>query len=139
MPRRDIEVHGLRELRRALREAEGRSPKELQQANKQAAGIVVREAQRRAPRGKHEGGGRVQPAWQSIKAQATTGRGVIAFGGQRAPHEPVVNFGGTIARHASTSRTRVRRREHIYASIERKRGAVLDTYEDALKRITKNL
>jgi hypothetical protein len=165
MPASRIEVHGLRELRRALKEAEGRSPKEIQQANKHAAEIVAGTARVLAPKGKHQGGGNIQPAWASIKAQATSGRGIIAFGGMRAPHEPVVNFGGVIPRRTATAEqktafataraqkksqakvaratgahvTKVRRREHIYKAIELRTPQVLDSYDQALKRITRNL
>jgi hypothetical protein len=134
-----IEVHGLRELRRALREAEERSPKELQQANKQAAEIVAATARRRFRRGPHQGGGNPIPAADSVKAQATSGRGLVAFGGQRAPHAPPVNFGGTIGRHGTTQRTRVGRYEVIYASITSEQHRVLETYDQALKRITRDL
>jgi len=158
MAQRAIEVQGLRELRRALKAAEGRSPKELQQANKQAAEIVAAEARRRAPKGPHQGGGNVVPVYQAIKAQASSGRGIVAFGGQRAPHGVVVNFGGTIprrgqdksvvrglqAKHRSFEKaglavTRVRRREHIYSSITATRSRVLDEYEQALDRIARTL
>lgn len=165
MPGRDIEVHGVRELRAALRKADGRSPKELQRANKQAAEIVVRRAIVLAPKGPHQGGGKAFPLWAAIKAQATSGRGVIAFGGSRAPHGPVVNFGGVIPRRTATTEqkrafagaraakksqarvaeatgahvTHVRRREHIYKAIHTERERVLDEYEQALGRIVRDL
>jgi hypothetical protein len=139
MPAGKIEIHGLRELRRALKEAEGRSPKEIQQANKHAAEIVAGTAGRRFRRGPHQGGGNVQPAAGSVKAQATSGRGIVAFGGMRSPHAPVVNFGGTIGRRGTTSRTRIRGREVVFSSIRFERPRVLETYDQALKRITRNL
>jgi hypothetical protein len=134
-----IEVHGLRELRAALKNAEGRSPRELQLANKRAAEIIAREARRRAPAGPHEGGGRVAPIAASIKAQATTGRGVVAFGGQRSPHAPAYEFGGTLKRHASQSRTRVQKRPFVYPAIEAEIPHVLEQYERALIALTSDL
>lgn len=153
-----VEVHGLRELRSRLKAAEGRSPKELQQANKQAAEIVAAEARRRAPKGPHQGGGNIAPLYRAITAQASSGRGIVAFGGARAPHGVVVNFGGTIPRRgqdtsvirklqaqhrsfekAGLSVTRVRRREHIYAAIRAERAEVLREYEQALDRIARTL
>lgn len=163
-----IEVTGLRELRRALKQAEGRSPQELKKASLAAAEAVVPEARRRAPKGKHEGGGTVEPAASSIKARATAGRAYIVFGGTRSPHEPVVNFGGTIPRrgfkgvsltekrkgkiisgkrHAAerfkrrtrVAVTRIPRREHIYAALEDKRMEILHAFEQAIGKITKDL
>ena len=134
-----IEVQGLRELRRALKDAEGRSPKELQRANKRAAEIVAREAQHRAPRGPHQGGGRVQPITASIRAQATTGKAFVAFGGNRSPHAPPYEFGGTLKRHASSTRTRVQKRPFVYPAIEAEMDHVLEQYERALIALTSDL
>lgn len=138
MPAQKVEVYGLRELRRELKQAEGRSPHELQQANKQAAEIVAREARRRAPKGPHQGGGNVQPISASIRAQATSGRGLVAFGGVRSPHAPPAEFGGTLKRHASAARTRVTKRPYIYPAIKAERHEVLRVYDQALDRITRN-
>jgi hypothetical protein len=134
-----IEVHGLRELRRALKQAEDRSPKELQLANKRAAALVAIEARRRAPTGPHQGGGNVGSIVASIKSQATTGKGVVAFGGQRAPHAPPTEFGGTLRRHASSSRTRVQKRPFIYPAIEAAQPRVLEEYERSLIKLTSDL
>lgn len=140
MPDRKIEVHGLRELRRALKEAEGRSPKEIQQANKDAAELVAGTARRRFRRGPHQGGGTPVPAADSIKAQATSGRGLVAFGGQRSPHAPVVNFGGNIPRRGNTgATTHIKGDEVIFHTIHTERDRVLKEYEQALDRIARRL
>lgn len=134
-----IEVHGLRELRRVLNEAADRSPREIGQANKDAAEIVAAEAKRRAPRGPHQGGGKIIPIVDSIRAQGTTRRGAVVFGGQRSPHAPVYEFGGTVPRHHSQSRTHVAKRAYVYPAIDAKQGEVLRAYEQAVGRITRNL
>jgi hypothetical protein len=140
MPPPKIEVHGMRDLRRALKEAEGRSPKEIQQANKQAAGIVAGVAGRRFIRGPHQGGGNVTPAAASVKAQATSGRGVVAFGGQRSPHAPVRNFGGEIPRRGKTgATTHIQGHEVVFSTIHSEREHVLREYDQALRRIARNL
>lgn len=168
MARTEIYVNGLRELRNALRDADGRTPQELQRANKRCAEIVAREARRRAPKGKHEGGGHPQPLVAAIRAQATATRAYVAFGGARAPHGAVVNFGGTIPRrgfkgvtltekrkgkivsgkrHARESAkrrvavpvTHVARQEHIYAAIGAERQQILTVYELSVKLIARNL
>jgi phage gpG-like protein len=134
-----IEVHGLRELRRALKEAENRSPKELQQANKRSAERVAGAARQRAPIGKARKGHAAGTLRRAIKAQATAGRALVAFGGSRAPYGPVINFGGTIPRFHSALRTVIPQQEHIYAAIHAERQEVLREYEQALKRIAKHL
>jgi len=161
MPARDIEVHGIRELRAALKAAEGHSVKELQQANKDAAEIVASAARLRAPRGKHEGGGKIGTIVSSIKAQATSGRGVVAFGGARAPHAPVYEFGGSIPRRGARAThgaaiktaqashrafgshgiptTQIEKQAYIYPAIHAERDRVLHQYEQALGRIVRDL
>lgn len=160
-----VEVTGLPQLRRALKQAEGRSPKELQQANKQAAELVAGVARLFAPKGEHEGGGDVQPLASAIVAQATAGKAFVAFGGSRAPHGAVVNFGGSIPRRGATrvqkaafakarkakksqakvaaitgaQVTRVPRQEHVYRAIGASRDQTVRVYERAVDRITRDL
>jgi hypothetical protein len=137
-----IEVHGLRELTRALKEAENHTPRELQQANLRFAEIIARAARQRAPEGPHEGGGKprtVVPFSGSIKAQATTRKAFVVFGGQRSPHGPPIEFGGTLKRHASQSRTRVAKRPAVYPAIEAETPHGLQQYELALRALTRNL
>ena len=161
MPERNIEVHGIRELRRALNQAEGRSQKELQQANKEAAEVVAAAAIVKAPKGPHQGGGNVQPIWSSIKSRATTNRALVVFGGSRSPHAPVYEFGGSIPRRGArvthgaaiktaqaqhrafasfgVSTTHIAKRAYVYPAIEVTRPQQLERYERALVRITKDL
>jgi len=162
MPDRKIEVHGLRELRAALKAADGHSQAELRQANKDAAEIVARAARIRAPKGKHEGRPKGQPPlWASIKATSTAGRGYVAFGGAHAPHGPVIEFGGSIPRRGARASfggaikaaqaghrafssfgletTKIEQRAYVYPAIEAERAHVLHEYEEALKRLTRNL
>ena len=165
MPRSNIEVLGLRELRKELQQAEGRSPRELQQANRQVAELVAIRARNLAPHGKHEGGGKIQPLTAAIKPQATATRAFVAFGGARAPHGAVVNFGGAIPRRGATAQqrsafaqararkksqakvakitganvTQVPRQEHIYTAIHQLNATILRTYQRAVGRITRSL
>lgn len=137
--RETIRVTGLRELRRALKDAADRSPKEIQQANKQAAEVVARAGQAHAVRGPHQGGGTVVPFADSIKAQATAGKGIVAFGGTRSPHGPPIEFGGTLRRHASEKRTRVQSQPAVFPAIRSERDRVMEQYEQALVRMTRDL
>lgn len=168
MPARnvDIEVLGLRELRAELRRLGGDWPKELQRAHQNAAEIVEREAERRAPRGPHEGGGAVRPIVSSIRSGGTQRMGYVAIGGAASPHGPPTEFGGTIPRrgfkgvsrtekrkgkiiagkvHAAerfktrvaVSVTRVRRQAFLYPAIDAKRAEVLEAFGEAIDRLTR--
>lgn len=159
-----IEVHGLRELRRALKEAEGRSQSELRHANKRAADLIAREAARRAPKGPHQGKGKpnpITPISQSIKSRSTTNAAYVVFGGSRSPHAPVYEFGGSIPRrgarathgaaiakaqagHRSFEKagipvTRIAKRPFVYPAIEAEIPHVLEQYERALIALTSDL
>jgi hypothetical protein len=149
---RAIQVTGLRELRRDLRRLDATLPRELAQINQRAAEIVATEARRRAPRGPHQGGGRVAPIVSSIKALRQQGRGVVAIGGVRSPHAVVTEFGGTIPRRGShrgqvaqaqamhqsfrrfggISVTRVRKQAYVYPALDAKRDEVVNAYADML-------
>jgi len=138
MAQRAVEVHGLREFRRELRQAGQQFPKELRQANKDAAEVVVPEVRRRAPKGPHEGGGNVQPIVASVRAGGTQRAGYVAVGGARSPHAPVYEFpGATLPRHASESRTRVATQPYIYPSLDAKADEVVEVYGKALDRLTR--
>lgn len=151
-----IEVHGLRELRRELRQAGQQFPKEMRQANIDAAELVVPEAKRRAPKGPHEGKPAIQPVVASIKAGGTQRAGYVAIGGARSPHAPVYEFGGTIprrgqdastratiqARHGSYEKaglavTRVRARPYLYPAIAAVSDEIVEAYGEALDRLSR--
>ena len=129
------DVVDIRALIAALKAAENRTPKELQIASKNSAEIAVRVARVLAPKGPHQGGGRVQPLATAIVSQASTTKAYIAFGGSRAIHGAVVNFGGTVPRFHSLTRTHVPRREHIYKAIAVTAPAREAQYENAVTRI----
>lgn len=152
-----IEVHGLREFRRELKRLGEEFPKELRQANKDAAELVADEARRRAPRGPHEGKPKIQPAVASVKAGGTQRAGYVAIGGARSPHAPVLEFGGSIPRrgrdpslaakaiasHRSfasvgiTSLTHVRKQPYLYPAIAATADEVVEFYGEALDRLTR--
>jgi hypothetical protein len=133
-----VEVTGLRELRRALREVDRALPGQLAAVNHAAAEVVAVEARRRAPRGPHEGGPKDQPftpITESIRALNQQTKGVIAAGGVRTPHAAVLEFGGTIPRHHSRTRTTVRAQPSVYPALRAKRDEVVDVYSRALEAL----
>jgi HK97 gp10 family phage protein len=131
-----VEVHGLKDFRRELKRLGPEFPKELRQANFEAAEVVARKARRNAPQGPHEGGGRVQPLVSSIRALANQLRGQVAIGGARSPHAPVLEFGGRIPRRGGTGAvTRVRAQPFLYAAVASERDEVVEVYGEAIDRV----
>lgn len=151
-----IRVVGLSTLRRDLKKVDAELPKELALINRQAAEIVAEEAQRRAPKGIHQGSGRAfRPIWRSIEARQQAGRAAISIGGARAPHAAVTEFGGHIPRRGRdktlsalaqqrrssyrrvgfTSLTRVRAQPYLYPALAAKRDEVIRRYEDLIEQL----
>ena len=134
-----VKVVDARKLAADLKAADGRTPKELRVANARSAEIAVRRARQLAPKGVHQGGGHPLPLASAIHVQASASHAYIVFGGARAPHGPVVNFGGTVPRYHSVTKTRVRRQEHIYTAIAQTAPQRKDEYEKAITRIVHSL
>lgn len=130
-----IIVVGLAELRRELRRVGDQMPGELARLNKGAGQIVAAEAQRRAPRGPHQGGGRVVPIAASIKALQQQRRGAVAIGGARTPHAEPTEFGGTLRRYHSKARTTVQQRAFLYPAISATTEQVITFYENGVGQL----
>ncbi|SRR6266498_473880 len=134
-----ISERDIRRLSADLRVAEGRTTKELASASKRSAEIAAARARMLAPKGPHQGGMRLQEHWTTIKAQGYATKAYIVFGGARAPHSPVVNFGGTVPRYLSVTKTHVPRREHIYKAIAETTPQRTEEYNKAITRIVHSL
>jgi hypothetical protein len=105
-----IEVRGARELAFGFGRVSSDIGQEVRRMEHGAAIVVIPIAKSLAP----YDSGAVSGA---IHIAGTLGNG-IAFGGPTAPHGPVINFGGSIPRAGTSTRTRVRSQEHIYRAIE---------------------
>jgi HK97 gp10 family phage protein len=120
-----IQVNGLRELRRELKRVSADLPKELAQANHDAAEIVAAEARRRVP----VRSGKLRGSVRSLRGQA---RGVVAAGRASVPYAGVTEFGGRIRRFHSSSKTRIPAQPYLYPALADKRDEVVEHYGDAL-------
>lgn len=107
-----IRVVGLAQLRRDLRAVDRKWGPELGKTNFQVASVVVAEAERRAPRGVHQGGGKVAPISSTITALRRQQAAAVSIGGTRSPHAEVIEFGGNIPRRGSDPAVVTRARQH---------------------------
>lgn len=148
----DLQVVGMGELIRALRAAEDATPKAVRDANRKAAELAVPFVRAAAPRGPHQGGGKVRPIADSIRAQATQRAGFVVAGGARTPHAGVLEWGGAIPRkgeggytrkHVRGGRTyqhggnvtRVAAQPYLRPGIERALPAIVGSYLEDLDRM----
>jgi hypothetical protein len=125
---RQIEIVGLPEFRRDLAAARKLIPNQLRQADQKVADLVARGARQRAPSGPHLGGGVVEPITASIHAGVDSRGGYVQIGGPTSPQALPTEFGGTLARHNSSVRTRVVKRGYAYPTISAESGRIDDIY-----------
>ena len=148
-----VVVSGLKELQARLAEIGPTMPRRLATVNKQAGDIAVAEIRRRAPRGKHEGGGRIVPIADSVKATRSENYVAVKAGGPQTPHAKPTEFGGTIARRGSKGvtgrqwarrghhggRTRIKRRPFFYSGVAAKAAEIVKKYEGMLEQMMSEL
>lgn len=92
-----LNVTGLKEFRRSLKQLDGDMPKALRIAMNKAAELVVDEARPRVP----TSSGR---AANSIRPQSTGTAVRVTAGGPKAPYYPWLDFGGRVGRRKATVR-----------------------------------
>lgn len=116
----------LEEYRRALRKLEKDGPwrADLRAAGKESAELVAVEARQRAPFGSRKKR-KTEHLRSSIKASGYERGGKVSFGSASAPHAAPIEFGGTLPRHNSEKRTRIKRQPYIYPALREKRDEVL--------------
>jgi hypothetical protein len=111
-----LKVDGLSTFARQCRRIGKEAQAQLRETNLHAAQMVVPEAQRRAPKGPHEGGpkGRpVQPITTSIRATAGQRFAAVRAGSKRSPHAAPIEFGGVIARRGYAGLSRSERKAGV--------------------------
>lgn len=125
-----IEVVGLRDFQRALRQAGNDFPKELRQANKDAADIVA-EGTRRALLSRSGVAPKVAP---SVRALAQQRNASVKIGGARYPYAMGANFGSV--RYKQFPKP-TKPDYALYRTIEARRDEVVDAYGDAIERLAR--
>lgn len=112
-----MKIDGLATFAKQCRRIGKEAQAELRKTNLHAAQLVVPEAQHRAPKGPHEGGGIVQPISASIRAVAGQRYAAVRAGGKRTPHAAPREFGGTLRRHASSKKTSVPATPYVFPGV----------------------
>lgn len=142
MPVDRIRVEGLRDLQRALRAVDAALPKELRQANKEAAEVVAG-----AARANFAAGTGVAPkVVPSVKALAQQRSASVKIGGARYPYALGSEFGGgkygpgnPTPRGGHTTQFPPFKKSGyaLYPAIAEKRDEVVEAYAEALGRVAK--
>lgn len=142
-----VEVQGLTEYRRALKQVSDDLPKELRRANRDAANLVANEARGRAS----SVGGVAAHVGPSIRAVAQGTSAAVKWGGARFPMAGGAEFGAGRNVPRQTARGTVRgwnqfeawtgsnssSGRFVYPAIRARQADVVEAYAAAIDRITK--
>lgn len=123
-----IEVKGIKELQKSLRDIDKTLPKELAAGLAEAAQIVLSAAQPKVPylTGAAQGSMKVRKSQRSAS---------IAVGGTKAPYFPWLDFGGRVGPTKETRRPFLHEGRFIYPTLREKRGEVNAKIDEVMKRL----
>lgn len=117
-----IQITGLRELNKALKQVDRDLPKGTRLALNEGAAVVAREASSHVPR-------RTGRAASTYRARSTRTASRVAIGGAKARYVPWLDFGGT----ANTAKRQfIKSGRYLFPALERKRPEVLAALEHAV-------
>lgn len=106
-----IEVTGLRDLQRALREVDAQLPKQLRLVLNEASELVLGYARSHIP-------SRTGKARSSLKARSSQREARVALGSRAAPYGGWLDFGGEGRRKGRpTHRTFIREGRYVYKGL----------------------
>lgn len=123
--RREIQVVGLRQLSRGLRQLDAEFPKQLRLALNEAADIVVAEARSTVPR-------RTGALANSIRSASTRTAAGVKGGSKKVPYFGFIEFGGKVGRRDSVKRPFVREGRYLWP-------AIIDRREELADRIRRGI
>jgi phage gpG-like protein len=126
-----IQVSGLREFQKALKQMDADLPKQLRVALNEASGVVIDYAGSHMP-------SRTGRARASLKARSTQREARVGLGGRKAPYAPWLDFGGEGRRRGRPSaRPFIKSGRYVYKGLEVKRDEVTEIMSSALTELAR--
>lgn len=123
-----IQITGIRELQRALKEMDATLPRKIRIALNQASELVISWAQPRVPKKSGRAAG-------SMKVRSSQRQARIAAGGQRAPWYPWLDYGGEVGRGGATKRQFIKTGRYIYPALDHKSDEITAAMATALTEL----
>jgi hypothetical protein len=123
-----VQVTGLSQFRRGLRELDRAAPRALRVANNEAAQLVVDTARPMVPR-------RSGKAAASIKTRSSQSVVRVVSGGARAPYTPWLDYGGRVGVNDTASRPFLPDGRYVYPAFRKVRPQFETVLQTALQRI----
>lgn len=131
MARAMIEVKGVKEFRKALKQMDADLPKQVRVAFNKAAELVVGYAQPKVPRRSGRAAG-------SLKVRSSQTAARIAAGGRAAPYYPWLDFGGAVGRGDSNKRPFYTEGRYVYPGLRKNRAEITEVMSVALADLARN-
>ena len=128
MSDRTIEVTGIRELRKALKDVEADLPRELRDGLFEIATLVADAARVKVPSVSGDAAG-------SIKARKQSAAASLAVGGTKAPYFPWLDFGGAVGRNRSVKRPFLKEGRYVYPTLKEKRNVITEKVDALIKTL----
>lgn len=126
-----IQITGLREFQRALKQMDTDLPKQLRVALNEASGLVVDYAGAHMPK-------KTGRAAASLKARSSQRAARVGLGGRRAPWAPWLDFGGEGRRKGRPSkRPFIKDGRYVYQGLKVKRDEITEVLSRALTDLAK--
>ena len=118
-----VEIEGLKDIQKKLRDLDPALAKELKGVNLAVADLVADSARAHVP-------SRTGAARSTVKAKGEQRYAVIRAGGKKAPYYPWLDFGGQPAGAAGNRAQRpfIAGGRYIYPTVERLRNKIVNEY-----------
>lgn len=127
-----IQITGLRDFQRQLRDMDAGLPKQLRLVLNEATGLVIDYAQPRIPRV-------TGAAAASLKARSTQREARVAVGGRRAPYYPWLDFGGEgRIKGRPAKREFIKSGRYVYKGLEVKRPQITELMAAGLAQLARD-
>lgn len=131
MARVVIEVAGLAQFRRSMKELDAGHPKMIRVALNSVADDFIQDVRPEIP-------ARTGAARASLKAASSQGAARISAGGRRAPYYPWLDFGGQTGRRKSVRRAFFKEGRYIYPTLARRQKEVQEAMLHALTDVARS-
>jgi hypothetical protein len=128
--RETIQISGLREFQKALRDMDRDLPKQLRIALNSASQLVIDYAKPKVAKRSGRAAG-------SLKVRSSQKAARIAAGGSRAPYYPWLDFGGSVGPGKSVKRPFYTEGRYIYPGLRANRDKITQQLEVALTELAK--
>lgn len=120
-----IEITGIREFQKSLRQMDAELAKGLRVVFNRSAQLIIDNAQRRIPR-------KSGRAATSLKLRSSQREARIAAGGKQAPYYPWLDFGGRVGPADSVVRRFITEGRYIYPQLREHHDDIQDVMSQGL-------